>query len=277
MNQEVKIPCGRFDYNSETKKVVMIKSKGLLNLILNDENELCLKWYNLDSNNRLELERIIFKGTTIFEKVKGQYRVYLLKITDEDSKYFFWMQQNEDVSQDEKQIKKFNDIVNSQIIDNLSQLEEQLQISSEQPEYISANNRMCPNIQSQPLININSLQLLDLLQQQLYKYTNKDLELVDILSNDFLLTVSQDEDYFEALKKYLPIDQQSIQYFKENLISPQFKQAIDQLCLALKGREQGSVLQQLELDSTILQNEFDGVIAFVQAIIKLVKDEKKNI
>ena len=54
MNQEVSILCGRFDYNSQTKKVVMKKSKGMLNLILNEENELWLKWYNLDEDNKLE-------------------------------------------------------------------------------------------------------------------------------------------------------------------------------------------------------------------------------
>ncbi|CAD8069153.1 unnamed protein product [Paramecium primaurelia] len=276
MNQEVNIPCGRYEFNQETRKVVMQKDKGLLNLILNDENELWLKWYNLDQNRRLDFERVIFKGTTIFEKVKGQHRVYLLKITDEDSKYFFWMQ-NEDVNQDEMYIDKFKAIVDSQIIDNLIEFEAQIPLNQQQPEFVANQNRQFENQQLQPLININQQQLLELFQQQLYRHTKQDLSLSDILTSEFLFSVIQDQDYFEALKEYLPIDQQNIQYFKDNLISPQFQQALDQLCLALKGRERSSVLQQLELDNSILEKEYDGVIAFIQAIIKLVKEENKNI
>ncbi|CAD8131636.1 unnamed protein product [Paramecium pentaurelia] len=276
MNQEVNIPCGRYEFNQETRKVVMQKDKGLLNLILNDENELWLKWYNLDQNRRLDFERVIFKGTTIFEKVKGQHRVYLLKITDEDSKYFFWMQ-NEDVNQDQMYIDQFKVIVDSQIIDNLIEFEAQIPLNQQQPEFVANQNRQFENQQRQPLININQLQLLELFQQQLYRHTKQDLSLSDILSSEFLFSVIQDQDYFEALKEYLPIDQQNIQYFKDNLISPQFQQALDQLCLALKGRERSSVLQQLELDNSILEKEYDGVIAFIQAIIKLIKEENKNI
>ena len=40
MLQEVTIPCGKYDYNPETKKVSIVKAKGLLTLCLNEENEL---------------------------------------------------------------------------------------------------------------------------------------------------------------------------------------------------------------------------------------------
>ncbi|CAD8167242.1 unnamed protein product [Paramecium octaurelia] len=276
MNQEVSIPCGRYEFNPETKKVVMQKAKGFLNLTLNEENELWLKWYNLDQNSRLEFERAIFKGTTIFEKVKGQHRVYLLKITDEDSKYFFWMQ-NDDVSEDETFIHQFKMVLDSQIIDDLIELEAHSQINQQRPEFVVTQNNYLEPQQRFPLININQQQLFELLQQQLYRHTNQDLQLSDILTSEFLFTVIQDQDYFEALKEYLPVDQQNMQYFKDNLLSPQFKQALDQLCLALQGREQSSVLQQLELDNSILEKEFDGVIAFLKAIIKLVNHENKII
>lgn len=52
---EVKFPCGRYDFNQDTKKVVIVKAKGLLNLYLNEENELWLKWYNVDLDNKLEI------------------------------------------------------------------------------------------------------------------------------------------------------------------------------------------------------------------------------
>ena len=60
MFQEVTIPCGRYDFNPETKKAVIVKAKGLLNLYLNDENELWLKWYNEDLDSKLEIVFIYY-------------------------------------------------------------------------------------------------------------------------------------------------------------------------------------------------------------------------
>lgn len=54
MLKEVTFPCGRYDYNPETKKVQIVKAKGLLNLYLDDENILYLNWYNVDLDNKKE-------------------------------------------------------------------------------------------------------------------------------------------------------------------------------------------------------------------------------
>ncbi|CAD8167600.1 unnamed protein product [Paramecium pentaurelia] len=262
MLQEVTIPCGRYDYNQETKKVIIVKAKGLLNLYLNDENELWLKWYNVDLDSKLEIERILIKGCTFFEKVKGQNRVYLLRFTDDDQKYFFWMQ-TDDQTQDENYCKQFNDIINSQVLDDPIQIQQQPPVQS-QPHTQPPQQQMDQQQQ----------QLLQLLQQQLTQRVGPGLSLTDILSSEFLTQIAKDEEYFQALKDYLPPDQQSFEQFKENLLSPQFKQALDQLTHALKGRERSSVIQQLDLDYRVLEQEFDGVIAFIKAIIR--KDQNKN-
>ncbi|CAD8165973.1 unnamed protein product [Paramecium octaurelia] len=266
MLQEVTIPCGRYDFNQETKKVVIVKAKGLLNLYLNDENELWLKWYNVDLDNKLEIERVLIKGSTFFEKVKGQNRVYLLRFNDDDQKYFFWMQ-SDDQTQDENYCKQFNNVINSQVLDEPIQIEQQPQVQSQtQPQ----SHTQPPQQQLGP----QQQQLLQLLQQQFASKMGPGLSLTDILTGEFLTQIAKDEEFFQALKEYLPPDQQSIEQFKENLLSPQFKQALDQLTHALKGRERSSVIQQLDLDYRILEQEFDGVVAFIKAIMR--KDQNKN-
>ncbi|CAK85061.1 unnamed protein product (macronuclear) [Paramecium tetraurelia] len=279
---EVKFPCGRYDFNQDTKKVVIVKAKGLLNLYLNEENELWLKWYNVDLDNKLEIvlkqfkvnqERVLIKGCTFFEKVKGQNRVYLLRFTDDDYKYFFWMQ-SDDPSLDENYCKQFNNVINAQVLDDPMEIEQQppVQTITQQQSHPQPPQQM----------DLQQQQLLQLLQQQLTSRIGPGLSLTDLLTTEFLTQIAKDQEYFEALKEqeilfirdtYLP-DQQNLEQFRENLLSPQFKQALDQLTHALKGRERSSVIQQLDLDYRILEQEFDGVIAFVKAIIR--KAQNKN-
>ncbi|CAD8183303.1 unnamed protein product [Paramecium pentaurelia] len=264
MFQEVTIPCGKYDFNPETKKVAIVKAKGLLTLCLNEENELQLKWYNLDQDSKLEIERFLIKGFTFFEKVKGQNRVYLLRFTDDDQKYFFWMQ-SEDSSLDENYCKQFNNVINAQVLDDPIEIEQQPPVQTQ------------TQLHSQPVqqqMDQQQQQLLQLLQQQLAQKVGPGLSLTDLLSSEFLTQISNDQEYFDALKEYLPSDQQNLEQFRQNLLSPQFKQALDQLTHALKGRERSSVIQQLDLDYRVLEQEFDGVIAFVKAIIR--KAQNKN-
>ncbi|CAK85966.1 unnamed protein product (macronuclear) [Paramecium tetraurelia] len=262
---EVKFPCGRYDFNQDTKKVVIVKAKGLLNLYLNEENELWLKWYNVDLDNKLEIERVLIKGCTFFEKVKGQNRVYLLRFTDDDYKYFFWMQ-SDDPSLDENYCKQFNNVINAQVLDDPMEIEQQppVQTITQQQSHPQPPQQM----------DLQQQQLLQLLQQQLTSRIGPGLSLTDLLTTEFLTQIAKDQEYFEALKEHLPPDQQNLEQFRENLLSPQFKQALDQLTHALKGRERSSVIQQLDLDYRILEQEFDGVIAFVKAIIR--KAQNKN-
>ncbi|CAD8098377.1 unnamed protein product [Paramecium sonneborni] len=264
MLQEVTIPCGRYDFNAETKKVVMIKAKGLLNLQLNDDNELWLKWYNVDQDDKIEIERVLIKGCTFFEKVKGQNRVYLLRFIDDDQKYFFWMQ-SDDPNSDENYCKQFMNVINAQVLDDPIEIEQQPPV---QPQLTQP--------QTQPVqqqMDQQQQQLLQLLQQQLAQRVGPGLSLTDILNSEFLNQIGNDQEYFQVLKDHLPPDQQNFEQFKENLLSPQFKQALDQLTHALKGRERSSVIQQLDLDYRILEQEFDGVVAFVKAIIQHIQNK----
>ncbi|CAD8098991.1 unnamed protein product [Paramecium sonneborni] len=268
MLQEVTIPCGRYNFDPETKKVVMVKAKGLLNLYLNDENELWLKWYNVDQDGLLEIVRVLIKGCTFFEKVKGQNRVYLLRFTDDDQKYFFWMQ-SDDLNSDENYCKQFNNIINAQVLDGSIEIEQQTPIQNQvQPQIVQRQSQS-----TQQQVDQQQQQLLQLLQQQLAQRVGPGISLTDILSSEFLNQIGNDEEYFQVLKNHLPSDQQDFEQFKENLLSPQFKQALDQLTHALKGVERSSVIQQLDLNYRILEQEFDGVIAFVKAIIQQVQNK----
>ncbi|CAN6547593.1 unnamed protein product [Malus baccata var. baccata] len=77
----------------EGKKVAPDTRKGLVRISRGDEGLVHFQWLDR-SLNVVEDDQIIFPDEAVFEKVNQvSGRVYILKFTTDDRKFFFWMQE----------------------------------------------------------------------------------------------------------------------------------------------------------------------------------------
>ncbi|KAM3132702.1 hypothetical protein pb186bvf_015247 [Paramecium bursaria] len=288
---ELTIPCGRFTYEKETKKATRLNEPGQLILNLNLQNELYLCWVNTETSE-VQFEQYLIKGDVKFEKVKGINRVLLLKFESYDDKFFFWIQ-DPDSSKDDLYIKRFNEIVQQQVLDDAQdQIQTQQQLP-QQPQAIQsqAPPQQIPQLQqqtiqqTQPQLSQNRPQQNQ--QQPNYQEIQRQLlramgqqqattSLVDILTPEFLKSIAQDEEYLNNILLLLPEEQRDPDQVLPNLLSPQFQQALQSLTQALQTQEYFTVISSLGFNPNSVQFQYDGVLLFLSCIIDAVRREEGN-
>ncbi len=96
-------------------------------------------------------------------------------------------------------------------------------------------------------------------------------QLPDVLTGDFLKFCAENCTP-EALKQ-LPEGQQSEEYWKQNIYSPQFMQAIELFDNILNSENTVDFFRELGLDQSILKDHF-GTDAFLRALIKWGKQKQ---
>ena len=93
-NQEVMLEFRAGKMFLEGKKVVPDTRKGLVRIARAEEGLVHFQWLDR-TQNVVEDDQIIFPNEAVFEKVnQTSGRVYILKFTSDDRKFFFWMQES---------------------------------------------------------------------------------------------------------------------------------------------------------------------------------------
>ncbi len=138
--KHVEFLAGRLKYDPATKKVSPDPRRGRL-LAFHDRNdEKHVKWFDLENNNKEELDRYVFAGDARFNKVvKSSGRVYLLDFDSDTEKLFFWIQEP-DASKDAELEKKFKEVLNLQPIE-----EEEVPSMQEEEQFLLAQQSSSNN------------------------------------------------------------------------------------------------------------------------------------
>ena len=96
--------------------------------------------------------------------------------------------------------------------------------------------------------------------------------LAEVLKSDYLNSITEDEEFKNALIPLLPEGQQTLEDLKLNLKSPQFLQALDSLEYALNSEAGYSVLMSMGIDPKIFyENGGDGNDALYKGLEKMWK------
>lgn len=91
--QEIMLEFRAGKMSLQGKRVVPDTRKGLIRIGRGEEGLIHFQWIDR-TQNVAELDQIIFPDEALFEKVtQTSERVYILKFTSDDRKFFFWMQE----------------------------------------------------------------------------------------------------------------------------------------------------------------------------------------
>lgn len=288
MLKAVELNCGIMAYNRETNLVKADKRQGKLKAHMNYEGEKILIW-TAKGESKPEVEIYLFPKDAVFRPVKGTKggRVFYLSFNSFDDKYFFWFQ--------EPDVSKDMDIVTSiqRIID--WDEEQEAKLKAAQPK---VNTNVTNASKAGVPTGMNPISSLLGLQSQLggaarpanpsagfgnlgnvpvppkplqHLYTGKRTgpSLGQILTPEYLRTIAQNKEISAELLKLLPENQQNEGFFRENLLSPQFQQALESLDSALMSSEGKSVLQSIHmLDESIFSNATDPIDALLKFLAK---------
>lgn len=178
-------------------------------------------------------------GDAIFEKVKQtKDRVYLLYFPSGPRYFFFWMQDN-DAEQDEENVKKFNDLVNSGYGSEVSSEPPSRPYTapttqSVRPQAARPNAQPAPASRGTEESKAQQQQFMDMLQASLQAQQKPDVpSLTNIFTQENVLKLIQDPEVRQKLIECLPEGQQTEENLQENLCSPQFKSALESLSYAI--------------------------------------------
>ncbi|ONK68043.1 uncharacterized protein A4U43_C05F6690 [Asparagus officinalis] len=93
MMEEVLLEFRAGRMSLEGKRVVPDSRKGLVRIGRGEEGLIHFQWLER-TQNVVELDQIIFPDEAVFEKVsQSSGRVYILKFSSDERKFFFWMQE----------------------------------------------------------------------------------------------------------------------------------------------------------------------------------------
>ncbi|EAR90088.2 ubiquitin carboxy-terminal hydrolase 37 receptor-binding site protein (macronuclear) [Tetrahymena thermophila SB210] len=294
--KEYSFKAGIMNLDPTTKKVTADKRKGTVKIGCTLEGEKPFTW-TPEGATEPEFEYAVMQSDASLELSKQMKRVVVLRFQCDESRYFFWLQEK-DASKDAEIVSRVQDIIDFDIeqlmIDESSSVSEPQQSLSQQS---SSQSQPQPAQQGQPnLMNANlfGAQFQDMfqnmlnqrggnnnpmMQQLLQQYQQRQRDtpnFFEVLTKESLMELANDEEVQKELIQHLPEGQQDVQNLKENLISPQFQQALESLEKALNSNEGGAVLASLGLDQSNFMETLDGSDSFYKAIIKWAESQKKQ-
>ena len=108
--------AGRLFLDESTRLVTADKKRGKIKFIKDEQGLLHLEYYNRISNQK-ELDLTIFPQSAKWEKVNEckDGRVYVLRMTQNNRKHFFWMQEPKE-DKDDEYFTNINKLCNGQSI-----------------------------------------------------------------------------------------------------------------------------------------------------------------
>ena len=258
------------------KKVHANPDKGVLRFFISNETQLLsLKWENLDKKTSKD-EIVITPGDYMYKKVstKKGTPFFIVNSSYPDDKYFYYYQTN-----NKENIEK----IEKKIMDILSKGELPVDESDKSKtvpmsiEELSNNKNNAQNSTQGQGINPNFMKnFADILKKIQQKYPS----LGKILTTEKITKLFEtlDDETKKKLIDLLPEKQKTTQGFYDNINSPQFKQGLGSLTVALESENLPAIISSFGLDINVAQKYGDGVEAFVRSIIAKYspKEDKKE-
>mmetsp|Transcript_32957 Transcript_32957/g.32640 ORF Transcript_32957/g.32640 Transcript_32957/m.32640 type:complete len:262 (+) Transcript_32957:19-804(+) len=244
-NESIKFECFAGRMMQVEGKVKPDPRKGKIRLSLDDQGMTHFQWVDLTTGN-IEEDIVVFSFDGFSKVVQTKSRVYLLEYSGERA--FYWLQ-DPDSSKDPDICKSIDDIIKNQEIND-----------DPQPASIPEPQRPQPS-------NTNPLaQILAQFSQGRLEHTPS---LDKILTPEVLDSLSQDPELQEVLIPHLPEGQNSIDFLRENLLSPQLQQALKVISAAINSEAGHAVISSLGLHQYIPpMNEYGD---FLDALIKAIQ------
>ncbi|XP_008790548.2 26S proteasome regulatory subunit RPN13-like isoform X2 [Phoenix dactylifera] len=227
-------------------RVVPDNCKGLVRIGRGEEGLVHFQW--LDRNrNTVEEDQIIFPDEAVFEKVtQSSERVYVLKFSSDDRKFFFWLQ--EPRAEGDSQIcNSFNSYIN-QPLDAIGEDEAEASVAMQMSEMSEdaaeddlssragnlVDQNMAAELSGEVTSSAGPVQLADL-QRILRSIQPSDavedpdagLGLGDILKPDLVMPLIETLPLEQQLASYLPEGSWTPADLMDLLQSPPFRQQVD--------------------------------------------------
>lgn len=282
--------AGKLNRDPSSNMVKPDPRDGQIILDVGEEDGLMHFYWKDAKADRIEDDLLIFPEDPVFEKVpQPNSRVFVLRFRSSNEKLLFWMQEP-DASGDEQICAQVNNLINSPVA-----LEEDVSGDEDDPEAVNASdqNEMMqilqrlgdssstgatssapPNLQMPDLRNL--LAGLQVPGAQGGAQQEEPMDLVDVLTPQTVGPLLNDQEVCSALFPHLPEPSQPSQgrtkrEIEEVIRSPQFRQALHSLTVALRTGALGPLVQQLGLDPSAAY----GVEAFLRAINRKAQTDKK--
>uniref|UniRef100_A0A1D1YUT8 Proteasomal ubiquitin receptor ADRM1 n=1 Tax=Anthurium amnicola TaxID=1678845 RepID=A0A1D1YUT8_9ARAE len=230
----------------EGTRVVPDTRKGLVRIGRGDEGLVHFQWLDRD-RSAVEDNQIIFPDEAVFEKVsQSSDRVYILKFSSDNRKFFFWMQEpNSD--RDTQICDSVNYFINRPL-DILGGEEPEASVpiqmagtaedtaddetSSRAGNFVGQD--LATELTSEATSSAGPVQLADLQRilssiqpTDAHEDSDGGLELGDILKPDLLLPLIETLSLEKNLALYLPEGSWTAEEFMELLQSPPFRQQLE--------------------------------------------------
>ncbi|XP_073101789.1 26S proteasome regulatory subunit RPN13 isoform X2 [Elaeis guineensis] len=228
-------------------RVVPDTRKGLVRIGRGEEGLVHLQW--LDRNqNTVEEDQIIFPAEAVFEKVtQSSERVYILKFSSDDRKFFFWMQEPR-ADGDSQICNSFNNYLNRPLDDAIGEDEVEASVAMQMSEMSEdtaeddlssragnlVDQNMAAELSGEVTSSAGPVQLADL-QRILRSIQPSDvvedpdagLGLGDILKPDLVMPLIETLPLEQQLASYLPEGSWTPADLMDLLQSPPFRQQVD--------------------------------------------------
>ncbi|CDW81082.1 regulatory particle non-atpase 13 [Stylonychia lemnae] len=267
----VEFKAGKMTFDG--KMVKPDRRRGIIKIVADQSG---MKQFQLlDADTKTQIESFyVFPGDAKFEKVKqSKDRVYLLEFSSTSQRHFYWMQEADKDKDQERATQVHNTLNNIQAAPaTQTQAQSQPTTASGQRTGPSMQSQ---NAQQQPRANANPSQFDDLMSQLLQSMGQgasqfeRSPGLANILTTEGMLKlIEENPDVRQALIEQLPEGQQDEQGLKDNILSPQLRQALGSLTQAIQSDQISIILGSLGLDQSVLNNSKDGVEALINALIK---------
>lgn len=254
---KLKLECLAGRMTQENGKVKPDPRRGKIRIIQDDQDMTHFQWIDINTNN-IEDDIVVFAFDSFTKVLQTKSRVYILEYSGERN--FYWLQ-DPDSSKDTDLCKQIDDVIKNQEINDEQQVDPVPELPKPQ------NNNSLADIFAQFTQGRNF---------------EKSPSLDKILTSEFLDSISQDPDLEEALVPLLPEGQNSVHFLRENLLSPQFKQALKVISHAVNSEAGAAVVGSLGLNDYMPNmNEYADCKIYVdlEALMKAIQkraDIKKS-
>ncbi|GMH13391.1 hypothetical protein Nepgr_015232 [Nepenthes gracilis] len=237
----------------EGKHVIPDTRKGLIRIAKGEEGLIHFMWLDR-MQNVVEDDQIIFPDEAVFEKVdQTSGRVYILKFSTDDRKFFFWMQEPK-ADDDLHLCLSVNYYINRPLEflpdeePEASAAVQSLEDMVEEDISSRAGNLVGPSLGAEVTSDVSSspgpVKMADL-QRILSSIGSADtaddaadsdggLGLGDLLKPDLILPLLETLPIEERLSPYLPEGQRTLDDLMELLQSPPFRQQVDSFTYVLR-------------------------------------------
>lgn len=259
--------CG--EMKIENGKAKPNPDRGELVFFVNPDGLLCMQWKNLDKGTENEVVAILSEDW-IWKKVptaKGRV-VMFQNVSDPTLKYLFWMQGDKEKDQE------ILDTITKIITNGSIELEGAGvpmsidDISKEEQKQQNTQNQQQKTTSAQE--DQSTMDFIKNLANSVRQLQKKYPDLTKILTTQNLqkLISKMNEKEKEEVVKLLPENQRNQKGLDDNISSPQFKQALEQLSIALNSENLPAVISSFGLNMATAQKYGNGVEAFIRCIIE---------